>query len=147
MKITSDHHQNNNLSVIHGCKSSYNITTPQTWQFSVLYTGQLVLLAENVCSQKSTLCICLVFHLFIHMNIIKEQTAQSSKMIQLTDVPPNTLLPAPKACWIDSLCGPVVSEKRGSGAGPHLSAAVFYTGLGVIWNCTFRERDLWCKEN
>jgi len=25
MKITSVHHQNNNLSVINGCKSSYNI--------------------------------------------------------------------------------------------------------------------------
>lgn len=74
MKINSYDHQNNNLSVIHGCRSSYNITTPQTAEFSVLHTGQLILLAENVCSQMSTLYFCFVLHLFIHMNIIKVQT-------------------------------------------------------------------------
>lgn len=147
MKITSDLHQNNNLSVIHRCKSSYNIPTPQTSQLSVLTTGQFALLAENVCSQMSTLCICLVLHLFIHRNIIKGQTAQFSEMIQLTDVPPNTPLPAPKACWIHLFCGHMLFLRK-EGAGLHLSAAVFcYTGLGVIWNCTFREVDLWCKEN
>lgn len=40
------------------------------------------------------------------------------------------------------LCGHLVfAEKTGSRAGLHLSAAVFcYTGLGVTWNCTFREK-------
>lgn len=63
--------------MIHRFKSSYNITAPQTPQSSALHTGRLVLLAE-VCTHMPTLPLyfCSVLHLFIHMNIIKEQTAQ-----------------------------------------------------------------------
>lgn len=119
--MTSAYYRNNYLSAIHEYKSLYNMTIPQTSQFLIERVHRPTYSAgrKHLQSNVNSLYSYSVFHVFSFASGYSYEYNKgtdrqlSSETLQLTDLPPNSLLSVTQASWIDSPCGHMIfSEKR-----------------------------------